>query len=184
MTPVKFGRRMIAALAVLIATAAGAAPDQGAIRQIEAEHVRAWNARDARGYAATYADDAQFISAFGHRWSSRAEIERKIPYAFAYGSLTIDNVDIKPLSDILALATVSWTIAGAETRHGIQTQLIGERDGQWRILSSQDTATLAEGSVTRPRAAAPAQPAAAAAPAKPPRRCRLANRNGNCIIYK
>jgi len=174
---------MIAALALALATAASAAPDEGAIRQIEAEHVRAWNAHDAQGYAATYTEDSQFIDALGNRWSGRAEIERKIAYAFAYGSLAIDDVDIKPLSDTLALATISWTIAGAQTRHGFQTQLIGESGGQWRILSSQDTATIAMGSVTPAAAVAPAQPAATGAQDKSRRPCRLATRSG-CLIYK
>ena len=192
------------AAAFLIALAApswAGPPDEAAIREVETRQEQAWNTHDARAYARLFAEDADVINVLGWHWKGRAEAEQKLGSAFAFvfarSSLHIDDVAIRPLSDDLALAHVTWTMTGARSpdgsggsvpQHGIQTQLLRKTDGRWLILSFQNTNAVPE----RPFPMGPA--AVSASPPNPPgppegnknggSGCWVANRDGKCLIYK
>ncbi len=171
--------------------------DDAAIRAVQAEQERAWNAHDAHAYAQLFAEDADIITARGWHWKGRTEAEGKLGQAFAYvfaqSRLHIDEISIRPLPDDLALAYVSWSMTGTKNPdgsladaplRGIQTQLLGKKDGRWWIISSQDTNAQPE----RPFPAGPSGTATAPAPVAAPvpaenRKCFLGTRD-SCFIYK
>jgi uncharacterized protein (TIGR02246 family) len=181
----RFQSSLFLALTALTATTALAAPaDDAAIRNVEAAQESAWNAHDAHAYAQLFAADAVLINAFGWQTNGSADIERKLGDAFSYlfakSRMQIEDVSIRPVSDDLALAYVTWSMTGAKsldgsggdvTAHGIQTQLLRRSEGRWLIISYQNTSRGA------PERALPRV-------APPVRKCLLGNREGKCIIQK
>ena len=193
--------RLIAFTALLLATAPALAQpgDDAAIRQLEAQQEAAWNAHDAHAYAQLFAEDADLVNVLGWWWKGRAEAEQKLTaafsYVFAHSILHVDDVSVRPLTDDLALAHVTWSMTGAASpdgsgrnipQHGIQTQLLRRSEGRWLILAFQNTNAVPEHpfpSGPMPAAEAPAAaPAPDAAPA-PPRPCLVASTT-RCLIYK
>jgi uncharacterized protein (TIGR02246 family) len=181
--------------ALLAATAAGAqAPDETAIRGIEAQQEAAWNAHDIAAWVRPFAPDAQFVTAFGLWWKSRDETQRKMGYAFralfANSRIHADQVAVTSLSPDTALAHVAWTLEGAKgpdgsdvgTVHLIQSQTLRKAGGAWQIASAQDTAVISQ----MPAVQAVPAPAASALPAPPakPKHCFLARADGDCLIEK
>jgi uncharacterized protein (TIGR02246 family) len=161
-----------------------------AIRNIQTAQEVAWNAHDAHAFAQLFAEDADAVTLFGWQWTGRAEIEQKLGRAFAYvfatSRLHIDDVRIRALSPDLALAHVTWSMTGARNpdgsdgnapRSGIETQLLQRSAGEWRILSFQNTAAT-------PEHPFPTNASAEQVKAAQPRRCLVANRNGNCWVQR
>jgi uncharacterized protein (TIGR02246 family) len=149
---------LLAALTLLPWTAAYAETvDDVAIREIEARQQAAWNAHDARAYAALFSEDADVINVLGWWWRSRAELEQKLGSAFAFvfsrSVLQIEDVSIRLLSPRLAVAHVVWTMTGALSpdgsgsnvpQRGIQIQVLRKTTGNWRIISFQNTNSIPE----------------------------------------
>jgi uncharacterized protein (TIGR02246 family) len=180
--------QMFALLSLAQAAQAETAED-AAVREVEARQEAAWNAHDARAYAALFTEDADLVSATGHRISGRAEIERDIAAAFqsifAHNSLHIDDVSVRPLGDDLVLAHVDWSSTDSETaalsgRRGVQTQVLRKSDGRWLILAYHNSAMPPAGSA-RESATGAAPPAREERDDRP---CLVANTSGRCLIHK
>jgi uncharacterized protein (TIGR02246 family) len=88
---------------------------------IEASEVRgrveafcaAFNAKDARAFAALFSDDAEFVNIVGMWWRGRAAIEeghaRMFATVLARSTLAIDAIETKAISGDVALAVVRWS---------------------------------------------------------------------------
>ena len=199
-------RAMIAGLFVIAGPAFAQSSNEAAIREVQNQQEQAWNGHDAHAFARLFADDADLVNVLGWHWKGRAEVERKLTGAFSFvfakSRLHIDDVGVRPLSDGLALAYVTWSMTGAVSpdgsggnipQHGIQTQLLEKVDGHWLILSFQNTNAVPERPF--PMAAAPAPVAApapmaapveavAAKPAEADNRACLLGTRTSCLIYK
>lgn len=195
----RIGRTAIAGLLLAIAASARAAPaDDAAIRAVQARQEAAWNAHDAHGYAQLFAEDADVVNILGWWWKGRAEAERKLATAFAFvfaeSRLHIDDVSVRPLSDDLALAHVTWSMTGARSpdgsggnvpQHGIETQVLQRSPAGWLIVSFQNTNAVPERPfpMTAIRAA-PAPAVSDPTTAAPARACLVGRRDGQCLIYR
>src|SRR5262245_5340858 len=121
-----------------------AAPD-AIIRQLIARLVDAWNAHDARAYAAPFRPDAEFTNVFGMRANSRAEIEAM--HAAVYRTLfrdshlTVSEVRVRLVRSDVAAGDVRWAMTGARDPQGREwprrrglLSLIATRDGaEWSL---------------------------------------------------
>lgn len=144
---------------LLVASSAHAAErsDDAAIRAVEQEQARAWNAHDIVSYAALFTEDADVINVLGWHWRSRDELQQKLGIGFtsvfSMSRMKIGKISIKfPRSDV-AVAQVRWTMTGAQSptgtsndipEQGIQTQVLLKRAGIWRISAFQNTNSVPE----------------------------------------
>jgi uncharacterized protein (TIGR02246 family) len=191
-------RKLIRAACILTfsLTAAPAIADP-AVDAFEAAQQAAWNAHDAAAYAAAFDPEADVITALGWRWTGQAEAARNLGDGFkivyAKAQLSLSGAQVRTLTPDMAFVTLNWSITGARTidgasdageQHGFETQLLERRGTGWIIHSQQDTASAAPlpTSLAFPeRTAAPT----AAFPTTPPpvRRCVIARKTGECVLY-
>jgi uncharacterized protein (TIGR02246 family) len=145
---------IVSMLAMGFSIPAAAQEDAAAIRQLQVLQAAAWNQHDARAYATLFAEDGDAVNVAGSWWKGRPEIERKVregfQSVFAQSKLTITDVDVRFLGPGMAVAHVSWTMAGAKTpentpepREGIQLQILTKQAGGWLIASFQSTNRIA-----------------------------------------
>jgi uncharacterized protein (TIGR02246 family) len=131
------------------------ARDEVAIRDVQARQQDAWNRHDAQAYAALFADAGEVVNVLGWWWKGRREIERQLTSVFAVAfresHLTIGEVEVRFLTQEIAIAHVRWTMEGAklppplpEPRQGIQIQVLEKRHGTWQIVSFQNTNSVPE----------------------------------------
>jgi uncharacterized protein (TIGR02246 family) len=187
----------IGSLALGVGAIANAA-DDSAVRSFEDSQQASWNAHDARAYASRFSDDAEVVNSLGWRWSGRGETERMISDGFklvyAQSRLQTTVVTVRALSPELVSVVLKWSMTGARTpdgatylapQNGIESQLLQRRDGNWRILSQQDTVTAQAPALSAEGTSPAASTSPASFPTTPPpvRRCILAHGNGNCLIY-
>jgi uncharacterized protein (TIGR02246 family) len=143
--------------------------DEASIRQVQAFQAYAWNRHDAAAYAGLFTEDGDCVNVLGWWWKGRAQIESKLTAAFAFvfheSQLTITDTSVRLLSPTIAIAHVSWTMAGARTppgmpepKQGIEIQVLQKKAGHWLIQSFQNTHVVPE---------RPFPPGPPAAPAKP-----------------
>lgn len=166
------------------------------IDEFEAAQQAAWNAHDAAAYAAAFDPNVDIITSLGWHWTGQTDAAHNVgdgfKFVYAGARLQVSDVRTRMLTPELASVTLRWAIAGARTldtglpageQHGFETQLLQRREGSWIILVQQDTATAA----SPPPLLLPAQstPPAATFPttAPPIRRCVMARKNGDCLIY-
>jgi uncharacterized protein (TIGR02246 family) len=158
------GLMPLAAAHAAQADQAAQADDQAAIWAVQAGQEASWNAHDATGYAALFTEDADVVNVLGWWWKSRAELEENLGIAFksvfAHSSLHIEGVTVRFLTPGLAVAHVTWSMAGAASpdgsgtnipQRGIQMQLLRKIGNRWLIASFQNTNSVPE----RPFAPAP-----------------------------
>ena len=117
--------------------------------------VRAWNAHDAKAIGALFADDADYVSARGNWMKGRAWIEGQLARALAGRlkgtSMVETNTTVRLLRPDLAVMHFEWEVSGEVgpdgkpliTRHGIMQIVAVQQPTGWRIVSAQDTATMA-----------------------------------------
>lgn len=166
------------ALAMSLPLVATASESERAVAEIQAlqqQQADAWNAHDARAYAALFVEDGDVVNVMGWWWRGRAEIERNLRQAFVHtfaaSRLEIVDTTVRVLHGELAIAHVRWTMDGARAppgapeppRQGIQLQVVRREAGQWRIVSFQNTNSL-------PEMAFPASPSRTDDAAPPPSR--------------
>jgi uncharacterized protein (TIGR02246 family) len=128
--------------------------DIDAIKALQQRQAEAWNRHDARAYAELFREDGDVVNVLGWWWRGRAEIVSKLEAAFAFvfreSTLTIEEVQVRLLSPTIAVAHVRWTMEGAKAppgapappRIGIQLQVLEKTNGQWRIVSFQNTNSI------------------------------------------
>jgi uncharacterized protein (TIGR02246 family) len=82
----------------------------------------AWNAHDAKAFAAAFTEDADFTNVFGQNFISRNAIEeqhaRIFSTIFKASSITEMKKRIKMISDEIAAVDVNWNMIGAVDMHG------------------------------------------------------------------
>lgn len=125
--------------------------DESAIRDlVGSRQQQAWNEHDAHAYAALFAEDGDVVNVVAWWWKGRAEIESNLTRMFASNfresTLALTRVDVRFLSQDIAIAHVRWTMTGAhmppglpEPREGLQTLTVQRRDGKWLIAAFQNT---------------------------------------------
>ena len=154
-------KRMIFALTTAFPAAVALAtseppPQVAEIRAVQERQAAAWNAHDAKAYAALFTQDGVVVNVLGWKWQGRTEIESKLTAAFAWvfrdSMLKIEDVDVRVLGPTIAYAYVRWTMTGAKAPpgapappgEGIQLQVLRKKDGIWLISAFQNTNSVPE----------------------------------------
>ena len=146
-------------------SAVAASPaDDAKVRALQQRQAAAWNAHDIDAYAALFTTDADIVNVLGWHWRSRAELKQKLGRAFtsvfAHSQMTIADVSVAFLKPDVAVAHVRWSMIGALSptgsganipEHGIQTQVLINRGGLWRIRDFQNTNSMRENAFPPPR---------------------------------
>ncbi|SDN47084.1 conserved hypothetical protein [Lutimaribacter pacificus] len=82
----------------------------------------AWMARDARGLAALFAEDAEFVNVVGLWWHDRAAIEKAHDYAlhsfFADTDLKPGTIRVRTIGDDVAVVQCRFTLTGQRLPDG------------------------------------------------------------------
>lgn len=141
-------RSILIASALAAAFAApAAAAEPGALLP---RFMQAWSAGDARGIAALFAPDADFVSPDGIKASGRSNIEMFYAAAFARGYAGSQGVgevvSTRMIGPDMALIDGRWRISGARTEAGqarpaergiLAAVLRKDADG-WRIVALRE----------------------------------------------
>lgn len=134
-------------LIVSFAGSAQAADDPGALLP---RFMLAWSASDAKGIAALFTDDADFVSPDGIKASGRAAIEAFYTAAFARGYAGSQGVgevvSTRLIAPDLALIDGRWNISGAKTetgdaratQRGILTAVLRKEADSWHIVALRE----------------------------------------------
>lgn len=126
------------------------AQGEAAIRKIVADQAAAWNAGDAHGYAADFAENGAYVNVRGERFVGRAEFQQRhsqIFHGFLHGShqeLTIDS--LRWLGPDAAYAEVATAVTGFKTppagrapKDGVlrthALEIFQKRDGRWWVVA-------------------------------------------------
>lgn len=127
-------------------------PDAAAlVAEIEA----AWNTHDMTRFAACFAADADFVNVAGAWWHGRDEIRRRHTTShagrFKDSTMQMRLASFKEVGPGVGVAHVAWQLDGhaesgpqrsSETRRGIFSWTVRERDGALEIVSSHNTDVL------------------------------------------
>ena len=138
---------LAAVVVILLGAAQGSVADDQAdpaeekvIRERNEAFVAAFNKGDIQAMAATYAPDADFLSAEGKRVKGRAELEKYFAKGFAENKgLKLKHSDslIRFLKPDVAIADGTWEITGrpeGNPARGHYTAILMKRDGKWLIV--------------------------------------------------
>ena len=150
-------RRLAAIMFLLLPLTAAAldAGDRETIRTVVVRQADAWNAHDARAYAALFSDDCDVVNVVGWWWRGRAELEAKLTTAFTQAfrdsRLVFTDVTVRELAPGVVLAHARWTMSGArmppgmpEPKEGIQTLTLVRQNDRWLISGFQNTLSIPE----------------------------------------
>ena len=123
--------------------------DETLLRELATRLEAAWNASDSVAWAAQFADDADFIHVLGGHFSGRADVERGHRHIFdtiykgSRNRFTVEKVRfVRPDVAIVFLrGNLTWYLNGAEQHIEARPTLIAEKlsDGQWQIVTFQNT---------------------------------------------
>ena len=100
----------------------------------------AFNKGDIKAMAATYAPDADFLSAAGKRVKGRAELEKYFAKGFAENKglkLKHSDSSIRFLKPDVAIDVGTWEITGrlgGKAAKGFYTAVWMKRDGKWVVV--------------------------------------------------
>jgi uncharacterized protein (TIGR02246 family) len=114
--------------------------------------ILAWNRHDVPSYAATFAEDVDFVNVIGRHLHSRAELEKELSWLhlgiFRNSELRIRETHVRFISPNVAVCPLHWEMRGheglpghafAEIRTGVLT-LVLQREGEhWFISAAQNT---------------------------------------------
>ena len=117
--------------------------------------LRAWNAHDAKAMADLFVEDADFVTEEGKWWKGRAWIQSQLERAHS-GKLkptmmVETNTTVRVVRPDVAVLRLEWEVSGETgpdgkpliTRPGILHIVAVHQPAGWRIVSAQDTATMA-----------------------------------------
>jgi uncharacterized protein (TIGR02246 family) len=129
--------------------------EEKAVAELVADVENAWNTHDMRGFAARFAEDADFINVRGWWWRGRDEIEHRHALLhetmFRNSTMSVELASTKGVCPGVLLAHVRWEMIGhefggpdqtSEPRTGIWSWVVRERDGSVEIVSSHNTDTV------------------------------------------
>lgn len=124
------------------------------IRALVAEVEAAWNTHDMHRFAACFAEEADFVNVNGLWWRGRQEIEERHAAShatrFRQSRMTIRLAESREIAPGVAVAHNTWTMNGhdasgpghtTDTRRGISTWILRDRDGHIEIAASHNTDT-------------------------------------------
>jgi uncharacterized protein (TIGR02246 family) len=122
--------------------------DEGAIQEILRQLETAWNAADSVSFAASFAEDANFIQIFGGQLDGRAAIEASHRHIFdtiykgSHATFQLRNVRfVRPdVAIVFARAQVNFH-EGPEARE-IETRptlIVAKQGAGWQIVAFQNT---------------------------------------------
>ena len=121
------------------------------VREVE----EAWNTHDMTRFAACFAVDADFVNVGGMWWKGRPEIEHK--HARVHAGPFRESVLVQELAAFrevglgVGVAHVTWQLEGhapsgphqtTDSRRGIQTWTVRERNAVLEIVAAQNTDAL------------------------------------------
>ena len=122
--------------------------DEGAIQEILKQLETAWNAADSVSFAASFAEDANFIQIFGGQLDGRAAIEASHRHIFdtiykgSHASFQLRNIRfVRPdVAIVFARARVNFQ-EGQEARE-VETRptlIVAKQEAAWQIVAFQNT---------------------------------------------
>lgn len=148
---------------VLVALAACAplpalarAPDDAtAVRNVILQQADAWKQHDAAAYSALFTPECDVVNVAGWWWKSRAEMQQKLARAFAtvfaHSTLAFGDVQVRFLTQDIAIAHARWSMTGEQMPPGmpppgagIQTLVVTRHAGKWLIAEFQNTISQPE----------------------------------------
>jgi uncharacterized protein (TIGR02246 family) len=115
------------------------------IRKLVAEFTGAWNKHDARAFAASFAEDADFTNVNGMSAHGRTAIEEfhaaRFATTFKNSNLTAKDVAIRFITRQVASVDVHWEMTGAvdstgatlPLRTGLLNFVLAGHDDRWSI---------------------------------------------------
>lgn len=128
---------------------AAAAADEAAIRAVVGEMYEAWARNDARRYAATYEEDADYVTFDGTRLRGRTAIEashRQLFESVLEGTRIVGDVEsIRFVTPEVAIVHATgavvwpWHEGVPPRRQSRQTLVFVKRDGAWRATTFHNT---------------------------------------------
>lgn len=108
-------------------------------------YIQAYAKRDARGVAALFATDAEYVDAEGRVFQGREEIEKALEQCFKNHPqcrLELDISSIRFLSPALAIedGTTVWSAGpeGQTAQESRYTAIHAKADGQWQVASVRE----------------------------------------------
>ena len=120
-----------------LARAADAEED---IRDLLKEQTAAWNRGDLESFVKPYAEDCTFVGqkVTKGRKEVLARYKTVYPTAAAMGKLTFGNLEVRAISERIALVTGEWHLArpasaGGE-KGGLFSLVMKDVDDEWRIV--------------------------------------------------
>jgi uncharacterized protein (TIGR02246 family) len=154
--PVDGARRVVTATTSLPQTLSRLArpprrPERTSIHAVVAALTDAWNRHDLAAMGNLYRADADFVNIFGGYLRGRDEIVRehveRHKQMFAVARMASAAPVVRTLSPTLALARVAWTMRGitgpdgqpAPDREGLLLHVLEQLDGEWWIVTTQNT---------------------------------------------
>ncbi len=124
-------------------------PDEAAIRDLHAQLVEGWNRGSGEGFAAPFAEDADFVGFDGTYLKGRGEVARfhqQILDLYVPGSRRVGKVrSVRFLTpDVAVMHAVGGTVPGGQRdldvqRNSIQTIVAVREDAAWKIAVFQDS---------------------------------------------
>jgi len=117
-----------------------------AAQRIANAFAAAWNAHDARVFAAIFAEDADFTNVFGMRARGRAAIEKFhrpiFETMFKDSHLEITDRQLRPIRPDVAALDMNWSMTGARDpagnewpkRQGLISMVIAREQSDWSVV--------------------------------------------------
>jgi uncharacterized protein (TIGR02246 family) len=114
--------------------------------------VSAWNRRDLETYAGHWVEDLDFVNVLGMHHQTREILLQELHFIHSgllKGTQIADEGhSVRLLSDDIAIVHLHWSMTNVpyragycETgvRQGVFTHVLRRKDGEWRIVASQNT---------------------------------------------
>lgn len=130
------------------------ADDEDAIRALSLELARAWNRRDATGFAACFTEDGSVIAYDGEVIEGRENIEMRLGALFAQHETPVYVTTVQRVhrltDEVAMLRSIGgmYSVADAAinpTLNAVQTLIVHKRDDVWRIALAQTTPAKLDG---------------------------------------
>jgi len=122
------------------------------VKAVVADLAENWNRHDMKGFAALFAENADFVNVIGMHWHGRQEIEEKHAQThrtiFRNSVLQIVEVTVRFLTPTIALAHARTELKGAESlreavapelRRALLTCVLMKDADHWLITAAHNT---------------------------------------------
>jgi uncharacterized protein (TIGR02246 family) len=126
--------------------------EEQTVRDMVLDYGVLWNKHDMKGLASMFGENADFITADGHYWKGREEIEARhitlMDKRMKKSTLNISQVWTRFLTPDLALVHSLWELHGdkegpqprlGQVQKGVSLYVIERLDGQWKITDAHNS---------------------------------------------